>query len=96
MKMIRFKLDIPNDDGLVWQRGNIYKVLSEDEEQIIVETDAIDGETYSIYRSDLNTYCFVYICHGTINTNCKYCKYLSNYDGQERCENAERSNPNDE
>lgn len=96
MKMIRFKEDIPNEDGLVWQRGNIYKILSEDEEQIVLESDAIDNETYSIQRSDLNTYCFVYICNGVVNVNCKYCKYLNNYTQKETCGNTERSNPNEQ
>ena len=36
MKMIRFKEDIPNEDGLVWQRGNIYKILSEDEVNLVI------------------------------------------------------------
>lgn len=96
MKMIRFKQDIPNDDGLVWQRGNIYKILSEDDEQIILESDAIDDETYSIQRSDLNTYCFIYICNGKTNDNCKYCKYYNNYNNREICDNAERSSPDEQ
>ena len=95
MRMIRFKQNIPNENGLVWQRGNIYKILSEDEEQIILESDAIDDEIYSIQRSDLNTYCFIYVCNGVINDNCKYCKYLNNYTNKEICENTERSNPNE-
>ena len=96
MKMIRFKMDIPNEDGLVWQRGNIYKILSEDDEQITLESDAIDNETYSIQRSDLNTYCFIYICNGNINDNCQYCKYLNNYSQVSTCGNTERSNPNEQ
>lgn len=95
MKMIRFKQDISDDNGLIWQRGNIYKILSEDEDQITIESDAIDNEVYSIIRSDLNTYCFVYICNGTVNKNCKYCKYLSNYNHQEKCENLKRSDPDE-
>lgn len=95
MKMIRFKQDIPDGDGLIWQKGNIYKILSEDEEQIVIESDAIDNEIYSINRSDLNTYCFVYICNGTVNANCKYCKYLSNYNNKENCENFKRSDPDE-
>ena len=95
MRMIRFKQDIPNEDGLVWQKGNIYKILSEDEEQITLESDAIDDEVYSIQRSDLNTYCFMYICNGKINDNCKYCKYLNNYTQENTCGNTERSNPNE-
>lgn len=94
MRMVRFKQDIPNEDELIWQKGNIYKILSEDEEQIILESDAIDNEVYSIQRSDLNTYCFVYICSGRINNNCKYCKYLNNYTKNKTCGNTERSNPN--
>lgn len=93
MRMIRFKQDIPNDDGLVWQKGNIYKILSEDDEQIILESDAIDDEVYSIQRSDLNTYCFLYVCNGATNANCKYCKYYSN---NKICDNTERSNPNEQ
>ena len=96
MKMIRFKKDIPGEYGLVWQRGNIYKILSEDDEQIIIESDAVDDEVYSIQRSDLNTDCFLYVCNGIINANCKYCKYLSNYTNKEICENKERSNPNEQ
>ena len=96
MKMIRFKQDIPNEDGLVWQRGNIYKILSEDDEQIVLESDAIDDEVYSVQRSDLNMYCFVYVCNGNINDNCKYCKYLNNYAGEQFCGNTERSNPNEQ
>lgn len=91
MRMIRFKQDIPNEDGLVWQKGNIYKILSEDDEQITLESDAIDDETYSIQRSDLNTYCFLYVCNGRINDNCKYCKYSSNYKQKEFCEIYKRS-----
>lgn len=96
MRMIRFKQDISNDDGLVWQKGNIYKILSEDDEQIILESDAIDSEVYSIQRSDLNTYCILYACNGTINKNCKYCKYYSDYNNKEVCDNIERSNPNEQ
>lgn len=95
MRMIRFKQNIPDENGLVWQRGNIYQILSEDEEQITLESDAIDDETYSIQRSDLNKYCFVYVCNGVINENCKYCKHLINYTDKEICENIERSNPNE-
>ena len=95
MRMMRFKEDIPNDDGLVWQKGNIYKILSEDDEQIILESDAIDNEVYAVQRSDLNTYCFIYICNGKVNNNCKYCKYLRCYAQQEFCDNTERSNPNE-
>lgn len=87
MKMIRFKQDIPNEDGLVWQRGNIYKILSEDEEQIVLESDAIDDIKYSIQRSDLNTYCFFYVCNGTVNDNCEYCRYLCKYNNKIFCEN---------
>jgi hypothetical protein len=96
MRMVRFKQDIPNEDGLVWQKGNIYKILSEDEEQIILESDAIDDEIYSIQRSDLNSYCFLYVCNGRINANCKYCKYYSCYNDKEICYNKERSNPNEQ
>jgi hypothetical protein len=96
MRMIRFKQDIPNNDGLVWRRGNIYKILSEDDEQIILESDAIDDEVYSIQRSDLNTYYVLYACSGIINTNCKYCKYYSDYNNKEICDNVERSNPNEQ
>ena len=91
MKMIRFKEDVPGDQGLVWRKGNIYKVLSEDDEQIIIESDAIDNEVYSIQRSDLNTYCLVYVCNGDINMNCQYCKYLCKYNNGEICENFKRS-----
>ncbi len=96
MRMIRFKQDIPNDDGLVWQKGNIYKILSEDEDQIVLESDAIDNEVYSIRRSDLNTYCILYICNGRVNANCKYCKYLYDYEHIEICGNTERGNPNEQ
>ena len=96
MRMIRFKQDIPNGDELVWQKGNIYKILSEDDEQIVLESDTIDDEVYSIQRSDLNTYCFVYVCNGIVNINCKYCKYYSNYNNKEICDNVERSNPNEQ
>ena len=96
MRMIRFKEDVPNEDGLVWQKGNIYKILSEDDEQIVLESDAIDNEVYSIQRSDLNQYCFLYICSGRINDNCNYCKYLKSYTKQNSCGNTERGNPNDE
>jgi hypothetical protein len=96
MRMIRFKQDIPNEDGLVWQKGNIYKILSEDDEQITLESDAIDNEVYSIQRSDLDIICFIYICNGRINDNCRYCKYLNNYTQKETCGNTERSNPNEQ
>ena len=96
MRMIRFKEDVPNEDGLVWQKGNIYKILSEDDGQIILETDAIDNETYSIQHSDLNTYCILYVCNGRINDNCRYCKYYNNYAQQGICENIERGNPNEQ
>jgi hypothetical protein len=93
MRMIRFKQDIPGDNDIVWRKGNIYKILSEDDEQIILESDAIDDEVYSIQRSDLNTYCFLYACSGIVNANCKYCKYYSN---NKICDNTERSNPNEQ
>ena len=96
MRMIRFKQDIENEDGLVWQKGNIYKILSEDEEQIILESDAIDDEIYSIQRTDLNTYCLMYVCNGKINVNCKYCKYLICHAEKEICGNAERGNPDEQ
>ena len=95
MKMIRLKQDIPNEEGLVWQKGNIYKILSEDEDQIVVESDAIDNEVYSVQRSDLNTYYLLYICNGVINSNCKYCKYLSEYNNKKICENVKRSESNE-
>jgi hypothetical protein len=93
MRMIRFKQDIPGDNDIVWRKGNIYKILSEDDEQIILESDAIDDEVYSIQRSDLNSYCFIYACNGIINKNCEYCRYFSNYNGKEICDIKERSNP---
>lgn len=89
--MIRFKQNIPGDYGLVWQRGNIYKILSEDEEQIILESDAVDDEVYSIQRSDLNSFCLLYICNGNINANCEYCKYLNKYNNEVFCGNLKRS-----
>ena len=91
MKMIRFKEDIPGEYGLVWQKGNIYKILSEGDEQIVIESDAVDNETYTVNRSDLGTYCFAYVCNGIINANCKYCRYLCTYNGDDFCENVRRS-----
>ena len=93
--MIRFKQDILNEDEVVWQKGNIYKILSEGDEQIMLESDSIQDDVYSIQRSDLNTYCFIYICNGEVNHNCKYCRYLNNYSQKEFCGNIERSNPNE-
>lgn len=91
MKMIRFKTDITNNDGIVWKRGNLYRVLSEEEEQITLESDAIDNEVYSIQRADLNTYCCVYICDGNININCNYCKFLQTNKQEKFCEQVKRS-----
>ena len=93
MKMIRFKEDVPDENGLVWQKGNIYKVLYEDDEHIMLESDAINDDTYSIPKSDLNVYCFVYVCNNRINENCKYCKYLNEYSQRKFCGNVERGNP---
>jgi biotin synthase-like enzyme len=77
-------------------KGNIYKIISEDDNQIILESDAIDDEIYSVQRSDLNIDCFIYICNGRINENCKYCKYLNVYSQNHFCGNVERSNPNEQ
>lgn len=95
MRMIRFKQDIPNEDGLVWRKGNIYKILSEDDEQITLESDAIDDEVYSVQRSDLNVYYLFYVCNGTINDNCRYCKYLREHNNEIICENLKRSESNE-
>ena len=86
MKMIRFKEDIIDDGEVIWQKGNIYKIINEEEDQLTLESDSIKNEVYSIQKSDLNTYCFVYVCNGNINANCCYCKYLCENEKEKFCE----------
>ena len=84
--MVRFKQDICDEDEVIWQKGNIYRIIDEEEDQVIVEHDSIKQETYSIQKTDLGTYCLIYICHGEINKNCKYCKYLGDDKKENFCE----------
>ena len=90
MRMIRFKEDICDQDEVIWQKGNIYKILNEVDDQITLESDSCSTEVFTIQKSDLNSYCFIYICNGNINANCRYCKYLYEKEKEKFCENFEK------
>lgn len=94
MKMIRFKEDITDQDEVIWQKGNIYRIINEEDDQITLESDSIKNEIYSIQKSDLNSYCFAYICNGIININCYYCKYMCENEKEKFCEILKRSKSN--
>lgn len=83
MRMVRFKSNIIDGQELIWQKGNIYQILYENQEAIWLNHDAINNESYAIAKSDLNSYCFIYNCNGNINVNCQYCKALS-YNGEQQ------------
>lgn len=83
--MIRFKEDIIDGENLIWQKGNIYQILFEDQDTIWLDTDSLDGQSYAISKSSLNSCCFLYNCNGNININCQYCKQLLYNDDMQYC-----------
>ena len=85
MRFVIFKKDIFDNEKIVWRKNYLYKILSETEDQIILDSDCFDDEKRGVNICDLSSLFTIYKCSDEINYNCQYCKWLFGNEDNQYC-----------